>query len=145
MKGNSGITLIELIIVVTIIGLLAAIAVPSYIGQQRNAARSEAFSNLETLRLLEEQFIAENGAYTGALGSAGGTVAIRDANLAAIQGTLPGFQPGTGTNFSYRIIPNEDITGTAQTPCFHAVATGVSGTRVVGEVFNIDCNYGKDF
>ena len=66
--NKKGITLIELLIVIAIIGILAAIAVPAYIGQQRNAARTEAYSNLQNLRLLEEQYYAENGCYymTGA-------------------------------------------------------------------------------
>lgn len=145
MTDNKGLTLIELIIVVAIIGILAVIAIPGYIGQQTRAARAEAYTNLESLRLLEEQFFAENAAYTANLGAAGSTPAIRDANLAAIQGVLPGFQPGAGTSFSYRILQNEDINSAAQDPCFHAIATGVNNTRVAGETFNIDCNNNKDF
>ncbi len=60
---KKGVTLIELIIVVAIIGILAMIAIPGYIGQQKRAARTEAYSNLENLRLLEEQYFAENGCY----------------------------------------------------------------------------------
>jgi hypothetical protein len=33
------------------------IAIPAYVGQQKNAARTEAYSNLQNLRLLEEQFL----------------------------------------------------------------------------------------
>ena len=66
---KKGVTLIELIIVVAIIGILAMIAVPAYIGQQKNAARTEAYGNLQNLRLLEEQFFAENGRYTITLGT----------------------------------------------------------------------------
>lgn len=145
MKSNKGITIIELLIVIGIIGILAMIAIPGYIGQQKRAARAEAYTNLESLRLLEEQFYAENADYTGSLGGAGDTTAVRDANLAAIQAVLPGFQPGDSTTFSYMIITDEDINGVAQVPCFHAIATGINGTRVDGDVFNIDCNNNKDF
>lgn len=145
MKKNNGFTLSELIIVLAIIGILAAIAIPAYVGQQRNASRAEAYTNLEALRLLEEQFFSENAAYTVSAGAAGSAAAIRDANIAAIQAVIPGFQPGAGTNFAYRIVANQDINGVAQTPCFHAIATGVDGMRVAGDTFNIDCNNNKNF
>jgi prepilin-type N-terminal cleavage/methylation domain-containing protein len=148
---NKGFTLIELLIVIAIIGILAVLAIPGYVGQQRSAARTEAYTNLQNLRLLEEQFFAENGAYTTAMGTvAGSTPAIRDANVTAIQtnalpNRLPGFKPGPGANFSYRIEQNIDFAGTAQTPCFRATAIGVDGTRVAGESFSIDCNNNRNF
>jgi len=138
MKDHKGFTLIELLIVVTIIGIIAAISIPAYIGQQARAARTEAYKNLEALRLFEEQFFAENASYT--------------ANIAA---DLPGFQTGQYTRFTYAItlgvaattpIPIPYAAGTAaQTNCFVAVATGVAGTRVAGDVFAIDCNNNKNF
>ncbi|MEK6690493.1 MAG: prepilin-type N-terminal cleavage/methylation domain-containing protein [Nitrospirota bacterium] len=149
-----GFTLTELIIVVAIISILAAIAIPAYIGQQKNAARQESYSNLENLRLLEEQFFAENGRYTTGMGTvAGSTPAIRDANLALIQDTandadideLRGFRPGAGANFSYRVEQNVNLAGGVQTPCFRATATGVDGTRVAGDSFMIDCNNNRNF
>ena len=149
--NKKGFTLIELLIVVGIIGILTMIGIPSYLGQQKRAARTEAYTNLENLRLLEEQFFAENGAYTTAMGTvAGSTPAIRDANVAAIQtnalpNRLSGFRPGAGANFSYRIEQNINLAGAAQTPCFRATATGVDGTRVAGDSFSIDCNNNRNF
>lgn len=61
--SSKGFTLIELLITVAIIGILAAIGIPAYIGQQKNAARTEAFTNLQNLALLESQFFAERGRY----------------------------------------------------------------------------------
>ena len=63
MRNGKGYTLLELLVVVAIIGLLAVIAIPGYLGYQRRAVRSEAFSTLEALRLLQEQFFNENNRY----------------------------------------------------------------------------------
>lgn len=141
MKNNKGITLLELLIVIGIIGILAVIAIPGYIGQQKRAARAEVFTNLESLRLLEEQFFAENAAYAPSRG----TCAAGNNNIAQIQMELPGFQPGSGLSFSYCTEQNIDLDGNAQTPCFRARAFGNAGTRVAGETYRIDCNNNKNF
>jgi prepilin-type N-terminal cleavage/methylation domain-containing protein len=140
---KKGITLIELLIVVGIIGILAMIAIPAYVGQQKRAARTEAYSNLENLRLLEEQFFAENSVYTATTG----TCLADNDNIAAIQAVLPGFKPGSGLSFSYCIEQNIrlDGTGTAPTPCFRARAFGNTGSRVDGDEFIIDCNNNRNF
>jgi prepilin-type N-terminal cleavage/methylation domain-containing protein len=127
LMNKKGFTLIELLIVVAIIGILAAIAVPAYLGQQKAATRTEAYSNLQNLRLLEEQYFAEHGAYTASA-----------ANVAAIQALLPGFRPGTALNLNF----NYAITATPT--CFVATATG-TGARVAGDVFTIDCNNNRTF
>lgn len=149
---EKGITLIEMLIVVAIIGILAAIAIPAYVGQQRSAERTEAYTNLQSLRLLEEQYFAENGQYAPTKGTAG---ADQSGNVALIQAAtvLPGFRPGSNLKFSYIIVLNEEITNTStnpptyasKTPCFRAVAAGNTGTRVVGDTFAIDCDNDKNF
>lgn len=139
---KKGLTLIELLIVLAIISILALIGVPAYIGQQKRAARTEAYTNLESLRLLEEQYFADNGTYTDNLGTC---AKDNPNNISAIQAVLPGFKPGSGLSFSYCIEANVDINGNAQTPCFRARAFGNTGTRVDGDEFRIDCNNNKNF
>ncbi len=139
--NKKGFTLTELLIVLAIISILALVAIPSYIGQQKRAARTEAYTNLETLRLLEEQFFADNGSYT----ASAGTCNADNNNIAAIQALLPGFKPGNDTSYSYCIEENINLTGADQTPCFRASAFGNTGTRVAGDIFRIDCNNNRNF
>jgi prepilin-type N-terminal cleavage/methylation domain-containing protein len=155
-----GLTLIELLIVIAIIGILAMIAVPAYIGQQKSAARTEAYSNLQNLRLLEEQFFAENSCYQPFVGGVCPVATTTFTGEAAIQAFLTGFHPGAGS-FTYSItvangkgLPNPvpapyDASTVnlpnANTPCFITTATGKAGTRVAGDVFAIDCNNNRNF
>lgn len=141
MKNSDGMSLIELLIVVAILGILAGIAVPAYMGQQRSAARVEAANNLEGLKLLEEQFFSENANYVPSTG-----VCSKDSdNVAAIQAVLPGFEPGSGLNYSYCIELDEDISGAAAANCFAARAYGNSDTRVENDVLSIDCTNAKTY
>jgi prepilin-type N-terminal cleavage/methylation domain-containing protein len=140
--NRKGVTLIELIIVVAILGILAVIAVPAYLGQTKSATRQEAFTNLQNLRLLEEQYFAENGEYTPSMGTCAKN---NTGNVATIQGWLRGFQPGSGEVFSYCIEQNVDLANVAQTPCFRARAIGNSNTRVENEEYMIDCNNDRNF
>jgi len=138
---KKGFTLIELLIVVSIIGILAMIAVPAYIGQQKSATRTEAYTNLQNLRLLEEQYFAENGCYYRTGGNCSNATIT---GTAAIQAFLPGFKPGAGLQFTYKIQTNSSGTGGGTASCFIATATGV-GPRVTGDSFTIDCNNAKNF
>lgn len=139
--NKKGITLIELLIVVAIIGILAAIAVPAYIGQQKNAARTEAYSNLQNLRLLEEQYFAENGRYAPNPDNNWtykGTYGTADSG---IEDVLPGFKPGEAASLSFTYTLQSSGTGTA----FTATATGKTTTRVKDDTFTIDNNNNRNF
>ena len=149
IKSKSGFTLIELLITIAIIGILTMIGIPAYIGQQKSATRSEAYTNLQNLRLVEEQSFADSGNY------------VAGANTAAIRAALPRFQPGPSPSYDYAVttaagvglpanvpVPYLGVTAalpSATTPCFIATATGIAGTRVAGDVFAIDCNNNRNF
>ncbi len=61
---NKGYNLLELMIVVVIVGLLAMIAYPSYMGQIRKSRRAEAVIALETMAQAEERFYSRFRTYT---------------------------------------------------------------------------------
>jgi type IV pilus assembly protein PilA len=69
--NNRGFTLIELMIVVVIIGLLAAIAIPNYLQFQAMAKQAEAKSNLGGIFTNEQAYYGENSKYTPVLTETG--------------------------------------------------------------------------
>jgi prepilin-type N-terminal cleavage/methylation domain-containing protein len=61
-----GFSLIELMIVITIIGILATIAVPQYSNYVRKSRTSEAMANVNSIAQYEEQYYSENNRYASA-------------------------------------------------------------------------------
>ena len=63
---DEGFTLIELMVVVMIIAVLIAIAIPSFLGFRRSAQDRSAQSEIRSVLLAEKAFWLENGGYTAA-------------------------------------------------------------------------------
>jgi type IV pilus assembly protein PilA len=108
-KKEQGFTLIELMIVVAIVGILAAIAIPNFIGMQKRAKTTEAKSNLGELWVLQEAYRAESDTYvapSGALaaGTYDGTVGWAEL----------GFYPKGTTRYAYSVTGATASTFTAQ-------------------------------
>ncbi len=90
LKGKKGFTLIELLIVIAIIGILAAIAIPTYLSYVNRAKDSEATTNLGAIFTDETAFNATNSTYINA-----GNAAYSVAPAATATATHPFYASGT--------------------------------------------------
>jgi type IV pilus assembly protein PilA len=110
-KSKKGFTLIELMIVVAIIGILAAIAIPNYLRFQLKSKSSEGKVNLAAIRTAEEAYMAEYGDYVTAANTPaayGGTskTTFTSGGFTSFNDTL-GFVPEGQVFFQYAV----DATG----------------------------------
>ena len=104
--NKKGFTLIELLVTLAIAGILAGGAVTAYVGVTKKAARSEAYANLESIALLQEQFYADNGTYGPISGENSFYLATpndTDDGI-GIEDFLPKFKPG---GCIYCLFPHE--------------------------------------
>ena len=64
-NNKAGFTLVEIMIVVAIIGLLAAIAIPNFVKARENAQLNSIFNNLRIIEGAKDQWALENKKGTG--------------------------------------------------------------------------------
>jgi type IV pilus assembly protein PilE len=112
-QSNAGFTLIEILVVVAIIGILAAVAVPSYTGYVQRGKIQEATSVLADARVKLENKYLDDRTYAGGGGAW------------ACNGTAP-----TGRYFTY------SCRGTAT--AYTIVATGVATENMGGFSYAVD-------
>ena len=126
--GKRGFTLVEIMIVVAIIALLAAIAIPNLLRARHNANEAAAVASLRTLSTAEESYRAAQNPPTygtmALLGSA--TPAYIDSTLAggAKQGYNFAMTAGPTTNV-YTITATPQVVGQTGTRTFRVDQTGV--------------------
>lgn len=67
MKQQYGFTLMELLIAVAVVGILSAIAIPSYQAQMRQGYRSDAITEMQRILTAQERYYMNNKTYTADL------------------------------------------------------------------------------
>lgn len=70
-QGRQGFTLIELLTVLIIIGVLVAIAMPSFLNQASKAKQAEAKQNVSSMNRGQQAFVTENASFASDLSSLG--------------------------------------------------------------------------
>ena len=149
-KGNEGFTLIELLVVIIIVGVLAAIALPSFLNQIGKARGSEAKSNIGTINRSQQAYRLENNAFAPTLtnldakvsgkfysytvaagaGAAAATDASVGATLTAVASDLKTYSGAVkqtaGDFFGQVICESTTNNGTIPTPGAPTVAGGAS-------------------
>jgi type IV pilus assembly protein PilE len=114
---TGGFTLVEMMIVVAILAIIGAVAMPSFLGSIRKSRRAEAVAALSAIQQGQERWRANNTTYTSTLG-----------NLNVTSPTSGGYYTlTTATMTGSQTCPDSTTVTCATGTCYTATATAVSG------------------
>jgi type IV pilus assembly protein PilE len=133
VKKNRGFTLIELMIVVAVLAIIAAIALPSYLNQVRKSRRSAIEGYMQQIALMEERYRADCWTYSGSFGTYSCPAA--SGGVSGPLGTNP-YAPTTAY-YTITFVSGQD---TATTYKFQAVAASTGGQNKDRAYDGQDCS-----
>jgi len=139
IRNRKGFTLVELMIVVAIIGILAAIAIPNFLQFRLKAKTSEAKSNLGAIRSTEIAYFAEWNFYIGGEADNPGTGTLDGAKRPWVADTtfsVIGFAPEGAVFYDYALLPATTIN--VQSVGFTSTAVGDLDDDTVNATFTIN-------
>jgi prepilin-type N-terminal cleavage/methylation domain-containing protein len=116
---NSGFTLVEIMIVVAIIGLLAAIAIPNFVKARTTAQKNACINNLRQIDGAKEQWALENKMSEGSAT----TVSVINGYIKGGNPLCPGggVYAVSGTTVEYQVVGSNPVCTLAATPFFHTL------------------------
>jgi len=128
-RQANGFTLIEVMIVVAIIGILAAVALPSYVDYLRRGKIVDATNTLSALRAKMEQYYQDNRKYDGDTSPCASTFDdVRDfgftCEYAAKTYTITASGTGSVSDFEYTIDQDADMATTSLPATWGSVPAG---------------------
>lgn len=124
-KQDEGFTLIELLVVIIIIGILSAIALPSFLNQANKAKQSEAKQYVGSMNRTQQAFFLENSGFTSQIGLLGLGIQTNTANYSyAIAGGTALTNPDLFENATSQGIPNDTTKQKILKSYLGGVATG---------------------
>jgi type IV pilus assembly protein PilA len=133
-KGSEGFTLIELLVVIIIVGVLAAIALPSFLNQIGKARGSEAKSSLGTINRSQQAYRLENNAFATVVTALDAKVSPKFYTYAASGGSNTATATATTTTTDLKVYAAGVAQGTndqfVQSICESNEVQGNSGTAV---------------
>lgn len=131
-KGKKGFTLIELMIVVAIIGILAAIAIPNFLRFQLRAKSSEGKTNIAAIRTAQESYAAEFNGYVSSNVTIPATVpSTAKVTFTPTNGFVSlGWAPEGNVYFNYQVTAT--TAGNAYTVGAQANIDGVGANQIWG-------------
>lgn len=113
--GNAGFSLIELLIVVAVILIIAAIAIPNFIQSRMRANESAAAQDARTITTAEVIYSTTYGiGFSSTLAALGGNTVLPDQNNAGLIDPVLGAGTAAGYQFTYNILTqgaNGNVTG----------------------------------
>lgn len=115
-RGEPGFTLLEIVASLAVVGILTAVALPTFSGETRKSKAAEVAPLFSDLRVRLEEYLQENGTYPPTVGETAWNPATAPGARVSLDLAAPGWQP-----------LHVRLSGDSAVLCRYTFATGLAG------------------